>query len=72
LIFYARKLQIKVYKHCTTVHCAYAYHYVFLTFIRAIPFFRKDADWPIWSEKFVSEVRSYGFKDLLSRKLWIP
>jgi hypothetical protein len=30
LIFYARKLQIKVYKHCTTVHCAYANHYVLL------------------------------------------
>jgi hypothetical protein len=30
LIFYARKLQIKVYKHCTTVHCAYAYHYPLL------------------------------------------
>jgi hypothetical protein len=30
LIFYARKLQIKVYKHCTTVHCDYAYHYVLL------------------------------------------
>jgi hypothetical protein len=30
LIFYARKLQIKVCKHCTTVHCAYAYHYVLL------------------------------------------
>jgi hypothetical protein len=32
LIFYARKLQIKVYNHCTTVHCAYAYHYVLLLF----------------------------------------
>jgi hypothetical protein len=30
LIFYARKLQIKVYKHCTTVHCAYVNHYVLL------------------------------------------
>jgi hypothetical protein len=30
LIFYARKLQIKVYKNCTAVHCAYEYHYVLL------------------------------------------
>jgi hypothetical protein len=43
LIFYARKLQIKVYKHCTTVHWAYAYHYVLLITTRpfdlAIPIF---------------------------------
>jgi hypothetical protein len=30
LDFYARKLQIRVYKHCTTVYCAYEYHYVLL------------------------------------------
>jgi hypothetical protein len=30
LIFYARNLQIKVYKHGTSVHCAYPYHYVLL------------------------------------------
>jgi hypothetical protein len=35
LIFYARKLQIKVNKHCTTVHCAYAYHYVLLLLMYA-------------------------------------
>jgi hypothetical protein len=33
LIFYARKHQIKVYKHCTTVQCAYAYHYVLLAHV---------------------------------------
>jgi hypothetical protein len=25
LDFFARKFQIKVYKHCKTVHCTYAY-----------------------------------------------
>jgi hypothetical protein len=30
LDFFARKLQIKVYKHYKTVHCVYAYHYILL------------------------------------------
>jgi hypothetical protein len=30
LDFFARKLQIKVYKYCKTVYCTYAYHYVLL------------------------------------------
>jgi hypothetical protein len=30
LDFFARKFQIKVHKHCKTVHCAYAYHYILL------------------------------------------
>jgi hypothetical protein len=30
LDFFAPKFQIKVHKHCETVHCAYAYHYILL------------------------------------------
>jgi hypothetical protein len=30
LNFFARKFQIEVHKHCKTVYCAYAYHYILL------------------------------------------
>jgi hypothetical protein len=30
LDFFARKFQIKIYKQCKTVYCAYAYQYILL------------------------------------------
>jgi hypothetical protein len=31
LDFFARKFQIKVYEHCKTVYCTYAYHHIILS-----------------------------------------
>jgi hypothetical protein len=33
LDFFGPKFQIKVHKHCETVHCAYAYHYTYYCYI---------------------------------------
>jgi hypothetical protein len=40
--------------------------------IRVIPFCGKVEEWPIWSERFLANAKSYGFKDLLLGKLPIP
>jgi hypothetical protein len=33
---------------------------------------RKSDEWPVWSEKFLSKAKRYGFKDFLLGKLSIP
>jgi hypothetical protein len=43
-----------------------------LNSIRVIPFCGKVDEWPIWSEKFPTKAKRYGFKDLLLGKLSIP
>jgi tellurite resistance-related uncharacterized protein len=43
-----------------------------LSIIRAIPFYGKSEEWPIWSEKFLAKARHYGFKDVLLGKVKVP
>jgi hypothetical protein len=40
--------------------------------IRVIPFYGKADEWPIWSERFLSKSRRFGFKNFLLGKLSIP
>jgi hypothetical protein len=40
--------------------------------IRVIPFCGEVNELPVWSEKFLSKAKRYGFKDLLQGNLSIP
>jgi hypothetical protein len=40
--------------------------------IRMVPLCGKGDEWHIWSEKFLAEVKTYDFKDLLLGKLSFP
>ena len=42
-----------------------------LSAIHAIPFYGRSDEWPIWSEKFLSKAKRYGFKDVLLGKVTI-
>jgi hypothetical protein len=51
-----RKFQIKVHKHCKTVHCTYAYHYILLgsNYSRQFAIFKDGCpeDWIKWLMAF--------------------
>jgi hypothetical protein len=69
--FFARKLQIKLHKHCKTVNCAYAYLYILLQSHAQVLLDRTGAPGNLWvlAQDYLSHIHNLSLNHQLKRKI---